>query len=354
MVVKTGLGFVLTVINDPSTEDQDVFGSTKIEKNKNITETQNAVEASIKIEKSGNDRCAEGKETEVFSDSAMPPKKEEEKSQEVKTEDQLITYDYKELIIPLSEDISKLHIKNEPLKTNGTPSESYTIDGKKFRRQDVSGDELRCFFNAAGLKAEEEIKKLRKNANDPIVRYMIANEIVSAAANPEQIPESVKEQIQYTLYEIQSNSLNALEIERSNKLSQQSLDVNLQDPKNLPEELQEIEPQHKANLENLRLNALSLNAFGAFIVDHIGKKMMVAHYDVKIEVGDNPYANYTSIDAIAYLNKLGIRIYQEDNSEQKLKLAHSYIPKDAEFVVYLFHKGIHFQALVPEEPDAAP
>ena len=73
--------------------------------------------------------------------------------------------------------------------------------------------------------------------------------------------------------------------------------------------------------------------------------MMVTLIDVQGEEGDNQHANYTSIDAIAYMNRLGIRIYAPDKGH--LRLMHNYIPANATEVAYVYHEGPHFQALIP-------
>ena len=206
---------------------------------------------------------------------------------------------------------------------------------------------MRCFFNAIGLEADMEIAKLKSKSDDSLVRYMIANEIVSAAANPAQLPQSVKDVIQYTLYEARRGADDVLDKKRSDRLCEQSTDGNLQDTRVLPPPLQNVGQRKQKTLENLRQRAFSPEAFHAFLDDHIGSEnMMVALHDVQGEEGDNPHANYTSIDAIAYVNNLGIKLYNPDK-HGGLRLAHQYIPQDAKEVAYLYHKGVHFQALVP-------
>lgn len=262
--------------------------------------------------------------------------------------DSLKENDYKNVKIPLRENVDGLSLRNKPLNPVGEPQQTYKADGKTFKLQNVSGKAMRCFFNAVGLEAETEIKKLKSKSNDPVVRYMVANEIVSAAANPDQLPKQVKETINYTLYEAQRESLDSLETVRSDKLASQSSNGNLQNPQALPLPLQTTKQRGDQILEELRQRAFSLKAFNDFMDYHIGsERMMVALHDVKGEKQDNINANYTSIDAIAYINNLGIKVYQPTGKES-LRLAHQYIPQGATEVVYIYHEGVHFQALIPE------
>jgi len=262
--------------------------------------------------------------------------------------DHLTENDYNNLNIQIKADANGISIRNAPLNTVGKTQKTYRIDGKTFYLQNVSGKSMRCFFNAVGLKADIEIEKLRSKDNDPIVRYMVANEIVSAAANPDQLPKQVKDTISYTLYEAQRDTLDHLEETRSEKLAAQNPDGNLQDLQALPMGLQKVGKKGDAILEELRKRAFSLKAFSAFLDYHIGSEnMMVALHGVQGEAQDNKNADYTSIDAIAYINNLGIKIYQP-NGKKGLHLTHQFIPHGTTEVVYLYHQGLHFQALVPE------
>ena len=83
---------------------------------------------------------------------------------------------------------------------------------------------MRCFFNAAGLDACEQVNKLKAFQDDPIVRYMMANEMVSAVESPEQLPATVKSAIGFTLYESQKQTIDNLEEQRSQKLLAQNPD----------------------------------------------------------------------------------------------------------------------------------
>ncbi|AIK96311.1 NB-ARC domain-containing protein [Candidatus Odyssella acanthamoebae] len=246
-------------------------------------------------------------------------------------------------------DISGLHLRSIPLNIiEEQPQKLYTIDGRRFRQQNVSGVSMRCFFNAVGLEADKEIKKLESKRDNPIVRSMIANEIVSAAANPEQLPRQVKEAIRYTLYEAQRDQLNWMQETRSDKLVAQNSDSNQQDPQQLPEVLRAVGEREEAILEELRQRCLSPEAFDAFLNYHIGgEQMMVALHDVHGNEGGNMNANYTSIDAVAYINNFGLKIYEPDG-EKGLRLTHQFIPHNATEVVYLYHEGVHFQVLIPE------
>ncbi|MDP3533533.1 MAG: hypothetical protein Q8S31_09650 [Alphaproteobacteria bacterium] len=263
------------------------------------------------------------------------------------TQDELADYDFTQLIIPRRQNIDGLIIRNIALNRVGALQENHIIDGHTFRRQNVAGDNMRCFFNAIGLNPDGQIAQLAFFANDPIVRYMIANEIVSTTANPDQIPAQVKEAINYNLYHTERTALDALENTRNALLLEQNLNQHLQNIQLLPEEYQNLGQRGEEILEQLRIRSLSLNAYNAFINHYIGNgEMMATLHDVQ----HNGNANYTSIDAIAYLENIGIKIVTP-NEDGILMLIHEYIPQNAAEIAYIYRQGLHFQALLPVDND---
>jgi hypothetical protein len=263
------------------------------------------------------------------------------------TEDALVNYDFTQLTISHHLNIADLPLRNHPINIEGQLQEQYIIDGKTLRRQNVMGTNMRCFFNAIGLNPDGQIAQLAFFANDPIVRYMIANEIVSATANPDQIPTQVKEAINYNLYHTERNALDALENVRNALLFAQNPNEHFQNIALLAPEYQNLRQRGEEILEQLRQRALSLNAYNAFVNHHIGnEEMMVALHDVQ----HNGNANYTSIDAIAYLNEIGIKIFTP-NEDGVLMLIHEYVPQNATEIAYIYHQGFHFQTLVPAQEE---
>ncbi|MHB9146904.1 MAG: ankyrin repeat domain-containing protein, partial [Candidatus Amoebophilus sp.] len=257
------------------------------------------------------------------------------------------SYGKPEILTKTTIESDALPIFREPINIERGLEESYTIDGKVFRRQNVSGEGMRCFFNSIGLEAEEQINKLREYQNDPVVRYMIANEIVSAAKTPEQLPDEIKKEINYELYKQQIEPISA---ERVRVKGMRLLTT---------EELHNLNKQEETILQELRERACVVEAFNAFLDYHIGKRqMMVANHDVKGNNPENKDPNYTSIDAIAYINNLGIKIYQPTQTRNldgnirivkgKLDLIHEFCAAKATRVVYLYHSGLHFQTLIPD------
>ncbi|MDP1975862.1 MAG: hypothetical protein Q8K37_07835, partial [Alphaproteobacteria bacterium] len=260
-------------------------------------------------------------------------------------QDDLVNYDYTELIIPRRLNADHLPIRNNPINRIGALQEIYHIHGKALRRQNVAGANMRCFFNAIGFNAEGQMVQLAFLANEPILRYMIANEIVSAAANPDQIPMQVQEAIDYNLYRTERITLDALEEVRSTLLFEQGPNEHFQNIALLPEEYQNLGQRGEEILEQLRIRASSLNAYNTYINYHIGnEEMMVALLDLQ----NNGNANFTSIDAIAYLNEIGIKIFTP-HQEEGLTLIHEYIPENATEVAYIYHQDVHFQALIHVE-----
>lgn len=261
--------------------------------------------------------------------------------------DLLENFDYRNLVIPQRQNDAGLLIRNKPQNTVGGLQEAYTIDNKRFRRQNVSGSGMRCFFNAVGLNPDGQNYLLGFSKDDPVMRYMIANEIVSAADNPEQIPAQVKEAINYSLYEMQRTTLDRLDEQRGDLLSRQNSNPELTNPRLLPQIYQQLGQRDEDYLEQLRQRALRLESYKAFIKYHIGnEQMMVALSDLRA----NGNANFTSIDAIAYANDIGIKIYQP-SPDGTLRLAHEYIPQNAKEVAYVYHEGVHFQTFVPVAAD---
>lgn len=257
------------------------------------------------------------------------------------TTDELLDFDFTQLDIPTCSHIN-LPIRQRVLNRSGVPQETYSIDGKKFRRQNVSSDGMRCFFNSAGLEPDEQICLLATLGNDATIRCMIANEIIGSLANPDQIPHEVKDIIKFDQYQTQRQNLDNLHNQRGILLKRQNSNTRLQNSDLLPEEYKNLHQKEIQLTEDLRKRALSLEAYNAYIKYHIqNEEMLVSLRDVR----DNGNNNYTSIDAIAYANNIGIKIYHQGD-DLELDLYHEYIPIDATEVVYIFHEGSHFQGLI--------
>ena len=103
-------------------------------------------------------------------------------------------------------EIRKLFLN--PVKENNP--DTYFIKEGNFKRQNVSGAGMRCFFNAIGLEAEEEIKKLREHSSNLLIRQMIANEIISLSGTPAELPDKLKAAIKFTVYQEKQDQLNIL------------------------------------------------------------------------------------------------------------------------------------------------
>ena len=253
--------------------------------------------------------------------------------------DELHDYNYDNLEIRLHPNPLALPIRNRAMNKEGMLQESYEIDGQRFKRQNVSGVGLNCFFNAMGLHREGQIYQLKFFVDDPVMRFMIANEIISATHNPEQLSDQLKRTIHYQAYATQRGELDVLQQERNQVLHQQSFDPNL----DLPECYQNLRQRDDVLLDDLRRRALQREAYETFVdYDISGEQMMVTLFDLN----NNLNGNFTSIDAIAYANQIGIKIYQPAE-EGVLRLIHQYVPENANEIVYLYHSGVHFQALVP-------
>ena len=258
-------------------------------------------------------------------------------------EDELREYDFETLSIPQCSNPENLPIRDKVSNKVGELKKTYRIDGQTFRLQNVLGVRMRCFFNAMGLNADGQIEQLKFFANDPIVRLMIANEIVSAAAIPDELPNELKKAINFDLYQRQRNNLNELDQKRNDLLRSQNPDSNLQDTSTLPRGYRTLRQRGDGILNDLLKRALSLEAYRCFIKYCLSKDQMMVFL---LDVTANGNGNFTSVDALAYLNKIGIKVFQP-NAIGALRLIHQYIPEGAQELAYLYHKDLHFQALVP-------
>lgn len=247
------------------------------------------------------------------------------------------------LFIPQHPAQGNLPIRSSVLNKAGAPRGSYLIDGRHFQLQDVSGSGLRCFFNAVGVVAADAQQRILEQAEDPAIRLMIANEIASAARNPEQLHQSVKNNLGFEEFENVFAVNDTLDLERSNRLAAQNTHGDLTDLGLLPTYLQNLHHNHDTVLERLRARAFAKNVFVSFVQTQFQKNnAMVALHDLTT----NPNSNLTSIDALATVFHFGIKIYQPRNDD--LHLAHAFVPQDATEIVYVYHEGFHFQALIPE------
>ncbi|MHB9148137.1 MAG: lipase family protein [Candidatus Amoebophilus sp.] len=264
-----------------------------------------------------------------------------------------------------SERAKELPIFQKPLKAKQGSQEIYEIEGRRFKCQNVSGEGMDCFFNAAGLEREEQIARLKEYKDNKTVRVMIANDIVSAVSDPQEVEglhKSIKSAIGFDFYKFQQTRIDDLVVERNNLLSKQNEDSEKTDLKLLPKGLQRetIEQKYAVYLNALKEKAGKPEAYNAFVDNFIGKSKMVGLVN-NVQVP----GNYTSIDAIAYINNLGIKVYRPVQAKDsdgnvrimkgKLDLIHEFIPENATRIVYLYHSGVHFQTLIPfphEEPSA--
>lgn len=64
--------------------------------------------------------------------------------------------------------------------------------------------------------------------------------------------------------------------------------------------------------------------------------------------GQKLYSGYCPVSALAYINNIGMKIYTP--ALGNLNLLYQYIPKGATEVGYVYHSGLHFQALIPRQP----
>jgi|GEM_PF-6194092 len=222
--------------------------------------------------------------------------------------------------------------------------QNYLFQGQEFANYDVSGFNFRCFFNAVGLDAEEQIQLLLQAADDPRVRAMIANEIVSAWRSFFQLPQALR---------LQLNVRDLLERQaRVDRLVQSDAQHELRN---------ELQSEQDDILRELRNRASTVESFRAFVEHQIGSRidgaegnpypMMVMQQDVDgegAEVG-NALPNLGAIDAIMLVNGIGLRVLQVRG--RNVREMHSFIPENAIEISHVIYspQAQHFTALVPAD-----
>jgi len=226
----------------------------------------------------------------------------------------LVLEEPKHLPLALHGNSDSLSVHTSPINKSGQPQGEYIIEGKDFKRQDVSGDRMRCFFNSMGLDFTKQIELLKQNSKNVYILKMIANEIINAArANSSELPESLKTVINFKLFQEEMKTIDELREKRNKALEAQSPAPEKRDPKLLSDELKNVDLLENEVVASLRERAETEDAFLTFLKDYIGKgNMMVAVPDVQGQEGDNLDGNSCSIDAIALLNEIELRIYRQD------------------------------------------
>lgn len=270
---------------------------------------------------------------DILSSSSSPAESHEQGNEEPATEDPLAHYDFSQLTIAFHQAPAELPIRRQAIHMRGTPT-PFLIGQERFVRQNVSGINMDCFFNSLGLYRANETEKLKAHENDPMVRFMVANEILSMVEDPAQLNDEVRAAIDFHQFEVERASIAELQHERGDALlSDEALAENLDGQLLLARDHQ--------NEANLRIRAMSSRAFKVFVryLEQPGT-MMGALSDVV----DGGLGNFTAIDAIAFLNDLALRIYNADGV-----LIHEFIPANAKELQYLYFEGSHFQALYKDE-----
>ena len=241
--------------------------------------------------------------------------------------DGLQEYDFQHLIINQHASPYNLRYESNPINRVGEPGKRYRFNNRIFYLQNVSGECFRCFFNAMGLNYNQQAVKFAINADHPYVRWMVANDIMSALAHPEQLSDEIKVLPWYQAYLQERDDINLAQNTGGNG-------------------------RVLYDWDNMALNkalerALSLETIKAFVRGHIMQDyVMMATLPDDRNLTD-PKSNYTAIDAIAFFNNVGIKIYQP--VERGLRLIHTFVPVNAQKIIYLYLADHHFQTFIPEE-----
>lgn len=203
---------------------------------------------------------------------------------------------------------------------------TYTYDGKSFKRQNVSGQYNRCYFNALAIDADVQIEELRKLRNDPFARLAVSNDLMGLLPDGHLIAPALKEILEYDDYQQRINSIS--NAHDNHQMLRRSAEGNL--------------------MEEMRERTRMIEAYDAFLRDHLGQGSMMG---VPLDTTDGIRHNIMTIDVIANINKIAIKIFKKQENSRELRLIHSFLPYEATKIAYLFLDvdGEHFNLLVPEE-----
>jgi uncharacterized protein (UPF0335 family) len=280
--------------------------------------------------------------------------------------------------VPQRDAFEDLPINCEVGEPIGEPRESFEVDWQRMKRQNVSNDFYLSFYNATGLDYSHRFGyfhafcMLSHNQDNPFVRLSVFNEIASLLENNGKLLPNLKEAINYEHYEQKIKKIEKLEENKKwaeDKLKELNAEINEQEKgkigsasKNLYEIVsrmlgllsddgfQELSQKRERAFQKLLENAQSRKAFNVFLIrfnDGGNTTMCLKRTE------NNDTKHLTLMDAIAYLHKMGLRIFTIDPSTQgqdkkKLQLFHSFIPKNATKVAYLIFENDWFSALLPE------
>ena len=263
------------------------------------------------------------------------------------SDDPLHHQDWDAIFVGQAQGLPQQH--TNPVNETGAPWGDFSLSGSAYKIQNVSGSNMACFFNSMGLNAAAQAKLLRENRNDPLVRWMVGNDILSATHNPEQLSGKVKTAIGYNEYMQARKEIDDLEEKRNRILKENGENTDA-----LPEELQKAKLVEKENeiFDAFKKRCMSNAAFLAYVDTYIDNNEMMAFAPDGGANYDDIGQNFTAIDAIAYLNNIGVQIYTWADHEKPLEngnvhLSHQYIPDRATKIARLFYYPYHFQAFVP-------
>ena len=263
------------------------------------------------------------------------------------SDDPLQHQDWDAIFVGQAQGLPQQH--TNPVNVTGAPWGDFSLSGSAYKIQNVSGSNMACFFNSMGLNAAAQAKLLRENRNAPLVRWMVGNDILSATHNPEQLSGKVKTAIGYDQYMQARKEIDDLEEERNRILKENGENTDA-----LPEKLQKAKLVEKENeiFDAFKKRCMSSAAFLAYVDTYIDNNEMMAFAPDGGANYDDIGQNFTAIDAIAYLNNIGVQIYTWADHEKPLEngnvhLSHQYIPDRATKIARLYYHPYHFQAFVP-------
>lgn len=215
----------------------------------------------------------------------------------------------------------------------------------KFKPSNVSGRNFDCFFNAMGLERDGQIERLKGMLDDDNIRFMIGNEIANYA---------------YVEGDVSRRGESSLDDRILAPIDYAQFQKDMEDAALSPRAQEEA-------LTRLFARASQKNVCKEFLDIHVKSKLthelnwkMNAQQFTDVEsvgLGESPTVGRTLvlIDAIAYANRMGLKIYQDKNRgpAHSLELIHEFVPRDFTKIAHLYYKGGHYQMLTPLPTDEA-
>lgn len=229
----------------------------------------------------------------------------------------------------------------EPLMTRpGTE----TIGNRMMRFQAVSGGGVDNVLNALGLDRSKQRDLLLQNLTDPYVRQCIVNELIYKikAKQFDEIDQVIKKLIKLSDY---NDYMTLIDKPNFQDLVMLSLDQSKGVDESSDRRKIVLETLKREKKEKFFKDLDSDAVLRTYVQQHLQSRY--SFFIVPFSQGQLVQNSLCMIDAVGYVNKIGIRIFSYKNKTLFLKEPHGIVPISSQEVAYLFLEGGGIQAMVP-------